>query len=82
MLVEGRPHPAVDNLGERPTLNLPSPTLQFEVHLLDYEADLYGCELEVGLAGLLRSEMKFSSLDLLKAQIARDAQAARLTLGC
>jgi len=74
---DGRTHPAVLNIGHRPTLDNTAPPLRFEAHILDYTGDLYGHELEVTLARKLRDEQKFSSLDELKTQIARDIQAAR-----
>lgn len=68
--------PAVANLGRRPTVAADAePSL--EVHLLDWGGDIYGKDLEVRFTRLLRSEMKFGSLDELKAQIARDVAAAR-----
>ena len=48
-----------------------------EVHLLDFNGDLYGREMEVIFAAKLRDEQKFASLDELKAQIARDIVAAK-----
>lgn len=68
--------PAVANLGRRPTVAVDAePSL--EVHFLDWSGDLYGKDLEVRFTRLLRNEMKFSGLDELKAQIARDVGAAR-----
>lgn len=67
--------PAVANLGRRPTVaDHSEPSL--EVHLLDWSGDLYGKDLEVRFTKFLRSEMKFSGLDELKAQIQRDIAAA------
>jgi riboflavin kinase/FMN adenylyltransferase len=67
--------PGVANLGRRPTVSADAePAL--EVHLLNWNGDLYGQDLEVRFTRRLRSEMKFSSLDELKAQIARDIAAA------
>ncbi len=64
----------VANFGLRPTLGAgPS----FEVHLFDTAVDLYGQELRVHLLGRLREERKFSGLPELRAQIARDIEAAR-----
>jgi riboflavin kinase/FMN adenylyltransferase len=64
----------VANYGVRPTLGAgPS----FEVHLFDTSLDLYGQELRVHWVSWLREERKFSSLDELVAQIARDVEAAR-----
>jgi riboflavin kinase / FMN adenylyltransferase len=66
----------VANIGVRPTVSTaPQPTV--EVHLLDTDADLYGARLRVHLVARLRGEQRFSGLDALKEQIARDAAAAR-----
>jgi riboflavin kinase/FMN adenylyltransferase len=68
--------PGVANLGRRPTVAADAdPSL--EVHLLDWSGDIYGKDMEVRFTRRLRSEMKFSSLDELKAQIARDILAAK-----
>jgi riboflavin kinase/FMN adenylyltransferase len=70
----------VANFGVRPTLDAgPS----FEVHLFDTDRDLYGTVLRVHLLGRLREERKFSGVDELRAQIARDIEAARaITASC
>ena len=70
--------PAVMNLGHRPTVN--GQQLTVEVHLLDWSGDLYGQSLTVSLEAFQRPEQKFAGLDELKAQIARDAQQARIDL--
>ena len=54
---------------------------RFEVHLFDYQGVLYGEELQVKFLARLRGEQKFSGLDELKAQLGRDAEAARAALG-
>lgn len=69
------PLPGVANLGIRPTLGGTRPLL--EVHLFDFDRDIYGAHLSVRFVHKLRDEQKFSSFDALKAQIALDAQAAR-----
>lgn len=70
--------PGVANLGRRPTVG----KLQenFEVHLFDFADDIYGRTLRVALVDFIRPEMKFASLDQLKAQIAADAAAASALL--
>ena len=68
-------HDAVANIGTRPTVN--GTDLRLEVNLFDFDGDLYGEHLRVALIDWLRAERKFSGLDELKAQIARDAAAAR-----
>ena len=77
--VEGlAPHPVagVASIGVRPTVtDSGRPTL--EVHLFDWERDCYGAHLRVHFLNKQRDEAKFSSLDALTAQIARDAAEAR-----
>lgn len=68
---------AVLNLGRRPTLAQPEPQLRVEAHLLDFQGDLYGRELELTFVDKLREEAKFPSLAALKEQIARDVTEAR-----
>jgi riboflavin kinase/FMN adenylyltransferase len=68
---------AVINVGCRPTLLREPGTPRVEVHLLDFEGDLYGAELEVELHRRLRAEQRFPSMEALRDQIARDARAAR-----
>lgn len=69
----------VANLGVRPTIG-GDPAPRLEVHLFDFAGDLYGKRLVVELIAFLRAERKFSGLDELKAQIARDADSARAAL--
>jgi riboflavin kinase / FMN adenylyltransferase len=75
--VQGKAHRAVLNIGIRPTIQNPTPAPRVEVHLLDFSGDLYGQELEITFTTKLRNEQKFTSLDELKAQIARDIAEAR-----
>lgn len=66
----------VANIGLRPTVgDASSPRL--EVHLLDWSGECYGARLRVHFFHKLRDEIRFPSLDALKAQIKQDAQAAR-----
>ncbi len=74
--LDGGRHRAVANIGRRPTLRNPAPELRAEVHLLDFARDIYGHEMELTFAAKLREEQKFPSLELLRAQIGRDLQAA------
>ena len=72
-------HPAVVSLGTRPTINGTDPLL--EVHVFDFDGDLYGRYLDVDFVQRLREERKFESLDALVSQMHRDAAAARAVLG-
>jgi riboflavin kinase/FMN adenylyltransferase len=71
----------VVNIGVRPTIANASGERVLEVHLFDFAADIYGEDLEVTFRQFLRPEQKFAGLDALKAQIARDVQAARAVFG-
>lgn len=77
-VVDGETFAAVANLGTRPTFADGEPSL--EVHLLDFEGDLYGRELEVTFRQVLREQRCFDGPDALKAQIAADVAAARACL--
>jgi riboflavin kinase/FMN adenylyltransferase len=67
----------VVNIGLRPTINKPEPELRLEVHLLNFDGDLYDTEIEITFLDFLRPEQRFENLDQLKEQIARDISAAR-----
>jgi riboflavin kinase/FMN adenylyltransferase len=73
--VEGKEYRAVVNLGPRPTFKEDERLL--EVHLLDAKLDLYDRQLDVDFVARLRDVQRFDSVDALRAQIARDADAAR-----
>lgn len=64
----------VMNIGLRPTVNGDRRTA--EVHLFDWQGDLYDRELNVDLVKFIRPEQKFASLDALKEQIQADCQTA------
>ncbi len=78
-VIELNHYPAVMNIGLRPTVSGEGVTV--EVHLLDWQRDLYGQHLRVELVQFLRPEKKFDGLDALKAQILVDAGQARQCLG-
>lgn len=65
----------VANIGWRPTVGSDRPLL--EVHLFDYQGNLYGERLTVFPCARLRGEIAFDGIDALKAQIASDQLQAR-----
>lgn len=73
--IEGEPVPGVANLGTRPTVNGMKTLL--EVHLFDFEGDIYGRHVHVDFLLKLRDEKRFDSFEDLRAQILRDADQAR-----
>jgi riboflavin kinase/FMN adenylyltransferase len=74
-----RPRDGVASLGVRPTVHADGrPVL--EVHLFDFAGDLYGAHLRVEFLAKIRDEERYPDLETLKAQIARDCDAARALL--
>ncbi|HXB59408.1 MAG TPA: bifunctional riboflavin kinase/FAD synthetase [Candidatus Acidoferrales bacterium] len=64
------------NIGFRPTVAA-GKQLRVEAHLLDFQGELYGQELEIEIGEKLRDEKKFASPEELREQIARDVAAVR-----
>jgi riboflavin kinase/FMN adenylyltransferase len=75
----GQEHPAVTNVGVRPTFGQQARLV--EAHLLDWSGDLYGQTIRVAFVERIRGERRFSGVDELREQIGRDAAAARAILG-
>ena len=67
--------PAVANTGTRPTVG--GEEARIEAHIFDFDQDIYGQHVDVRFRSFIREEMKFDSFDILKEQIAKDAQGAR-----
>ena len=75
-LPDGAVYAAVTNVGTRPTLDNGA-DVTVEACLLDFQGDLYGQTLRLEFFQHLRDEVRFDSLDALKAQIQRDVQSTR-----
>ncbi len=71
-----RQYQGVANVGVRPTLNEDNLSPLLEVHLFDFEGEIYGKTVEVIFRHKIRDEYKFDGLDALKAQIQRDIDSA------
>lgn len=69
-LADGSAHPAVANLGRKPTAG--EHPLGLEVHLLNFSGNLYGVTVAFEFRGRIRPELRFSGLDELKARIEAD----------
>lgn len=69
----------VANVGFRPTVN--GQKCQLEVHIFDFDGDLYGRTVEVELVAKIRDEQPFQSLEALKTQINNDVNKAKDLLG-
>ncbi len=70
----------VANLGLRPTVDASATRPRLEVHLFDFEGNLYGSRLRVHVVKHLRPEKRFSGIDMLRAQIIEDSTRAREVL--
>ena len=75
----GAAHFGIANLGTRPTVG--GRNRQLEVHIFDFEAEIYGESLRVALIAKVRDEVKFDSVGSMKIQIDRDIELAREYLG-
>ncbi len=73
--IPGEPLPGVASLGTRPTVDGKKTLL--EVYLFDFDQDIYGQHLQVSFLHKLRDEAKFTTLEALKVQIAKDVDDAR-----
>jgi riboflavin kinase/FMN adenylyltransferase len=80
--VRGAPdrQPSLISIGTRPTFHERGEVLA-EVHLLDWDGDLYGAELGVELVARLRDERRFDGVEALVQQMRRDAEMGRAVLG-
>lgn len=72
--VKGEVHLGVANFGLRPTVEEKQTEPLLEVHLFDFDGNLYGEELKVELLAFVRREKKFDSFEQLKLQIESDVQ--------
>jgi riboflavin kinase/FMN adenylyltransferase len=75
VLDDGRALPAAANLGVRPTVD--GRDCLLEVHLLDYDGDLYGRRLGVRFRHFLRPETRFDNTEALRAQMLVDIERVR-----
>ncbi|HWL26616.1 MAG TPA: riboflavin biosynthesis protein RibF [Ureibacillus sp.] len=77
ILVQDEWYDGVCNVGYKPTFKNPEDKqLSIEVHILDFNKNIYGEEVVVGWYKRIRSEQKFDGIESLKAQIEKDKQEA------
>jgi riboflavin kinase/FMN adenylyltransferase len=77
--LQNHPLYGVANAGTRPTVD--GTKRSFEVHLFDFDQEIYGQHLEIELVQQLRGEKRFDTLELLIEQIGRDVREAKKVLG-
>jgi riboflavin kinase / FMN adenylyltransferase len=79
-LAGGATYGGVCNVGVKPTVETAAPVVA-EAHLFDFDGrDLYGEPIRLAFVARLRDERRFAAVDALRAQIARDVEAARARL--
>lgn len=71
--VEGKQWKGMLNIGHRPTLNNGN-NLSIEVHILDFQSDIYNHKIRIEFIHFLRPELKFSSVDELVSQMQKDKE--------
>lgn len=76
ILADGSVHPAVANVGTRPTVSDDLGVVA-EAWLLDFSGSLYGQSIRLELCRYLRPEKKFDSLEALQAEVQKNAQQTR-----
>ena len=72
VLYQGAEYKGMLNIGMRPTVDGEEKTI--EVHIINFDADIYGEEISLVFESWIRDEQKFESLDALKKQLEKDKQ--------
>lgn len=75
ILKDGTKHPAMVNIGTRPTVMRGDETV-IEAHIINWKGDLYGQDITVRFLERLRDEKKFDSIEALKQQLREDKKNA------
>jgi riboflavin kinase/FMN adenylyltransferase len=71
--------PGVAYIGKRPTVD--GEDYRLEMHIFDFDADIYGHILDVAFRAFIRDDVKFDSLEEMTAQMKLDADGARAVFG-
>ncbi|MFJ5757735.1 3,4-dihydroxy-2-butanone-4-phosphate synthase [Neobacillus sp. NPDC093182] len=75
--IEGQEFIGVMNVGSRPTFNENGESIHYEVHILDFDQDLYWKNIEVKVCFYLRNEISFPSISNLVSQINKDIKSVK-----
>jgi riboflavin kinase/FMN adenylyltransferase len=75
--LEGKSYNGVMNIGIKPTFALEKKEKSLEVHVFDFDKEIYGKEVQVEFLFSLRDEQKFAGVDALIAQIRKDVETAK-----
>ena len=71
--------PAIANTGSRPTVG--GEEARLEVHIFNFDQDIYGQNIQVRFRSFIRGEQKFESFEALKDQIINDCEGAKALFG-
>lgn len=80
LTIDGGIHPAVTNVGKRPTFETDGERA-VETHIFDYDGDLYGRRVRLAFVQRLRGEKAFADAAALRRQVAADCDSARALFG-
>ena len=72
----GKTYRGMLNIGRRPTIDVANAPLSIETHIIDFEGDIYGKEINVEFVKFIREERPFASLNALIEQLTFDRQEA------
>jgi len=70
--IEGKDYKGMLNIGIRPTVNYNADHKSIEVHIFDFEADIYNLALTLTFVEKIRDEQKFAGIEELKEQLFKD----------
>lgn len=73
--IDGKTYKAICNFGARPTFDLSKKLL--EVHILDFNVNIYGKHIKVYFLSFIRDVIKFTSVEELKAQVQKDIEKVK-----
>ena len=73
--IDGESHRGMLNIGTRPTINNNADRRSIEVHIIDFDKDIYKKPIEIKFITKIREEQKFASIDSLRAQLEKDKLA-------
>lgn len=79
--VGNQKHMGMLNIGTRPTVNKNADHRSIEVHILQFDGNLYGHEIELEFIRKVREEQKFNSIETLRMQLEQDKQEVIRILG-
>lgn len=80
LLPDGSIRGGMANIGRRPTVDAAGAPISFEVHIFDYDGNLYGETIDIQFVSRLRDEQAFADIDALRRQLAADRDVAKKIL--